>query len=195
MKDTVKCSNKNCGLITNISQWRLVPDKENPRVTHQHCPRCDCDSFYEAKPGETEKVKSGAQLIALERQRQTKIEGWTPEHDDKHGCGELCSAAVCYTVAGDCLANAKSLMGESHVETPEILTEEIMEQKFGIGVAWPWDEEWLKISPDPIRNLVKAGALIAAEIDRLQRAASVQNEKLCRSRGDAGGAQTKETND
>ena len=35
---------------------------------------------------------------------------------------------------------------------------------------WPWDMKWWKPSDeDPIRNLVKAGALIAAEIDRLQR--------------------------
>lgn len=35
--------------------------------------------------------------------------------------------------------------------------------------AWPWDKEWWKPSKDQVRNLVKAGALIAAEIDRLQR--------------------------
>jgi hypothetical protein len=34
---------------------------------------------------------------------------------------------------------------------------------------WPWDLSWLKPSPDPKHNLVKAGALIAAEIDRLNR--------------------------
>jgi hypothetical protein len=38
-------------------------------------------------------------------------------------------------------------------------------------IFWPWDQDWWKPSPDPIRNLVKAGALIAAEIDRLQRLA------------------------
>ena len=38
----------------------------------------------------------------------------------------------------------------------------------GVGM-WPWDLEWFKPSPyDRIRELVKAGALIAAEIDRLQ---------------------------
>jgi hypothetical protein len=35
---------------------------------------------------------------------------------------------------------------------------------------WPWNDDDWKPSPDPIRNLVKAGALIAAEIDRLQGA-------------------------
>jgi len=34
----------------------------------------------------------------------------------------------------------------------------------------PFDEEWWKPSPDdPVWQLVKAGALIAAEIDRLRR--------------------------
>jgi hypothetical protein len=34
---------------------------------------------------------------------------------------------------------------------------------------WPWHPDWWKPSRDPVQNLVKAGALIAAEIDRLQR--------------------------
>ena len=33
---------------------------------------------------------------------------------------------------------------------------------------WPWAKKWWKPSDDPVRNLVKAGALIAAEIDRLE---------------------------
>jgi hypothetical protein len=36
-------------------------------------------------------------------------------------------------------------------------------------LAWPWAEKWWKPSEDQVRNLVKAGALIAAEIDRIQR--------------------------
>jgi hypothetical protein len=116
------------------------------------------------------KTESGIDLISAERNRQMQVEGWTPEHDDKHIVGELLSASVCYVLAGDCLANAKNLMGPDHKETPAVLTQEILEQRFGCGVAWPWEWHWLKISPDPIRNLAKAGALIAAEIDRLQRA-------------------------
>lgn len=34
---------------------------------------------------------------------------------------------------------------------------------------WPWARKWWKPSPDPIRNLVKAAALLMAEIDRLIR--------------------------
>lgn len=45
---------------------------------------------------------------------------------------------------------------------------------FGRSDWWPWAMEWWKPSTDPIRNLEKAGALIAAEIDRLERAAAVK---------------------
>lgn len=105
----------------------------------------------------------GTAQIDRERTRQIMAEGWSEKHDDQHNIGELISAAICYATAGDCLANSKDN------ETPELLKEEILLHKYGIGVAWPWGESWLKISTDPIRNLVKAGALIAAEIDRLQR--------------------------
>jgi hypothetical protein len=43
------------------------------------------------------------------------------------------------------------------------------EEYLSKSYSWPWDAEWWKPSPDSVRNLVKAGALIAAEIDRLQR--------------------------
>jgi hypothetical protein len=46
----------------------------------------------------------------------------------------------------------------------------------GIPRPWPpsWSYNWWKPSDDPIRNLVKAGALIAAEIDRLQRRSNAE---------------------
>jgi hypothetical protein len=89
--------------------------------------------------------QKGVALIAAERRRQIEAEGWTPEHDDEHGDGELAAAAACY--AGP----AWSLLREH--EPP---------------LMWPWDEKWWKPG-DRIRELTKAGALIAAEIDRLLR--------------------------
>jgi len=111
-------------------------------------------------------MKTGIEIIGDERARQISKEGWTPQHDDGHHIGELCSAAACYLFAGDCLANAKE-MNEKYNCTPESLKEEIQDNNLGIG--WPWEKEWLKIDADPIRSLAKAGALIAAEIDRLNR--------------------------
>jgi hypothetical protein len=91
---------------------------------------------------------SGAELIAAERQRQLEKEGWTPEHDSTHDDGSLVVAAICY-----------ARIRCSH---PAIKT--------SVSPSWPWELEGWKPSSDQIRNLVKAGALIAAEIDRLRKA-------------------------
>lgn len=83
-------------------------------------------------------------LIAAERQRQINVEGWTPEHDDEHECGELVRGAAAY------------LMARSAQDVNNI---------------WPWNWNWWKPTPNNrVRELVKAGALIVAEIERLQRA-------------------------
>lgn len=97
---------------------------------------------------------NGIELIAQERARQVSEEGWTPEHDDRHVGGELAGAAVCYAVQHLRIGND---FLRRKVETLA-------------GELWPWATSYWKPSKDPIRNLVKAGALIAAEIDRLQRA-------------------------
>lgn len=100
---------------------------------------------------------SGIERIAKERQRQMDVEGWTPEHDDQYKRGELIAAAECYTHFAERVRGAKSMVNKLvlvHSGTPK---------------NWPWDKKWWKPSDDPTRNLVKAGALIAAEIDRLER--------------------------
>lgn len=101
----------------------------------------------DARPAE-----GGAALIAAERQRQIEHEGWTPEHDDAHSTGEIVSAAVCYAVYG-----SHQTRGTAEECVALVLS------------RWPFELTWWKPSDDPVRNLVKAGALIAAEIDRLQR--------------------------
>lgn len=92
------------------------------------------------------------QRIAAERRRQIEVEGWTETHDDQHDWCQLPLAAVAYAM-------------ESTAEQRDTnIIEKVVE------LVWPFGDEWWKPSPDPIRNLEKAGALIAAEIDRLQRA-------------------------
>lgn len=100
----------------------------------------------------------GCGLIAIERLRQIQAEGWTPEHDDSHQMGELASASMCY--ASTAIDPELHDLGTS----PNDIRDE----------WWPFGDEWWNPCADPIRNLVKAGALIAAEIDRLQRAAAVK---------------------
>jgi hypothetical protein len=102
--------------------------------------------------------ETGIELIAAERQRQIAVEGWTPEHDDEHCIGEMIGAAVTYA------AHALEIVSDG--EVPGADTEG----------WWPWEDSWYKPSPDATRNLVKAGALIAAEIDRINRLASRSKE-------------------
>lgn len=101
---------------------------------------------------------SGAELIAIERQRQMDVEGWTPEHDDRHLKGALLEAAQCYADRAAVCAVEKRRRGDG---VPFWLT--------GTPLSWPWAAEYWKPTDDPIRDLVKAGALIAAEIDRRRR--------------------------
>jgi len=96
-------------------------------------------------------MKTGIELIAEERQRQIEKEGYTTNHDDKYLESDLACAAACYALPED-LRNAFNATG---IE--------------GDGI-WPWNLEYWKPTPDDrIKELVKAGALIAAEIDRIKR--------------------------
>ncbi len=89
-------------------------------------------------------MKTGVRLIAEERKRQVEEEGWTAEHDATHVNNEMPDAAICY------------LVDQQHRDYE--------------AFPWPWDDKWWKPTPDDrVRELVKAGALIAAEIDRLNQ--------------------------
>lgn len=112
--------------------------------------------------------RTGVEMIAEERRRQVESEGWTPEHDDDHRGGQLAIAAACYAIPEK--AREGRVGGRVASVTFDILR-----------WLWPWQEpqyrgpiwlRWWKPTPDDrVRELVKAGALIAAEIDRLNRAA------------------------
>ena len=107
----------------------------------------------------------GASLIMDERDRQVKKEGFTEEHDAEHTDAELIQAARAY-----------ALMAEAQQSGENCVTFD------GIGpekppTDWPWELRWWKPSNDPIRNLVKAGALIAAEIDRLMLAGFMDEDE------------------
>lgn len=101
----------------------------------------------------------GAVRIVLERRRQMVEEGWTPEHDDEHVNRQLVRAASCY------LFQYLSQVGWPPRRQPDAAPSGLPPARFA---GWPWRDGW-KQSDDPIRNLEKAGALIAAEIDRLIR--------------------------
>ena len=100
-----------------------------------------------------------------ERLRQQNKEGWTPEHDDTHARGELARAAAQYVIlsAWPDEAERKVFEGENYMSVPFSAS-----HLSGGMPIWPFSPEWLK--PTTRRHdLVKAGALILAEIERLDR--------------------------
>jgi hypothetical protein len=109
--------------------------------------------------------EEGARRIMLERRRQIQQEGWSQEHDDTLVNGELAWAAVCYAAP----------------ERIYTLNQGITPKDPVISFQDPWPDNLdpafdkrpsYKRTPalrTRIRSLEKAGALIAAEIDRLKR--------------------------
>ncbi|EJN3600011.1 ead/Ea22-like family protein [Escherichia coli] len=86
--------------------------------------------------------------VIAERQRQQSVEGWMPEHDDQYSKSQLLWASSCYVL------NAIHPFNR-------------------IPFGWPWTPEWWKPT-NPRRDLVKAGALILAEIERIDRQEAAQ---------------------
>lgn len=104
---------------------------------------------------ELEEEKSAIDLIAEERKRQIS-KGFNWKHDDEHDCHQLSDAAIVYAAPGPL--------------------------RYQVMNWWPWDKKWLKeddsfTTQGRIRELVKAGALIVAEIERLQRTINNYDKK------------------
>ncbi|WP_213761757.1 hypothetical protein [Caballeronia sp. dw_19] len=103
-----------------------------------------------------------ARDVLAERVRQTTVEGLTPDHDDEHSNFEMALAASYYAIH-----TAAAVLPEPSGNAPS--------KRYNMfqhaDAVWPWAVTWRKPT-DSRRNLVKAGALILAEIERLDRAAS-----------------------
>lgn len=119
-------------------------------------------SLFPATPGIT--------AVARERLRQKLEEGFTAAHDDKHNpMQQLVVAAACYAAAAYRKTWSKELAviyrgGELVADVPRDSTE-----LYGFE-AWPWSEESDKREKhDRKRCLEIAGALIMAELDRIDR--------------------------
>ena len=109
-------------------------------------------------------MKKGIDLIAEERQRQISVEGYDRQHDAQHTVHEFILAAGAY-VSAACADHRKETGGQ----VPGVL-----EYKYIGKTIWPWDEKTFKPT-NSLRDLVKAGALIAAAIDRLQSESAIPN--------------------
>ncbi|HFR4130895.1 ead/Ea22-like family protein [Raoultella ornithinolytica] len=112
--------------------------------------------------GESRTVTAAAADVLAERKRQVSVEGWTPSHDDTHKNNEMAFAASCYAF-------------HAAAATWDLEDDGIPYDSHPVPKQWPWDPSWWKPT-DARRDLVKAGALILAEIERIDRADGIKLE-------------------
>ena len=111
---------------------------------------------------ESRTVTAAAADVLAERQRQVTAEGWSPKHDDQYKNTELAFAASCYAFHAAAASWDLEDNGIPYDSHP-------------VPKQWPWDPSWWRPT-DARRDLVKAGALILAEIERIDRAAGIKVE-------------------
>lgn len=103
--------------------------------------------------------------VQAERQRQIDYEGFTLSRDDTYEYGQLAGAAGCYARH----VNARSWVFPIRPDDYQCEP---------VPVAWPWGASgWKPTSPR--RDLVKAGALILAEIERIDRTEGIAAPAPC----------------
>ncbi|MCP3024613.1 hypothetical protein [Cupriavidus basilensis] len=137
--------------------------------------RCRYGACYRA-PDQAEQPRedkqgstAAARDVLAERRRQVESEGWSPEHDDRHP-GAMAIAAATYA------AHAGAMVGLGY---PVSVDAYRAVRGHHVSTPWPWDAEWWK-PKDPRRDLVRSGALILAEIERVDRAAIADGEAQSR---------------
>lgn len=115
---------------------------------------------------ESQRQQTAIGMIVEERARQIEQEGYTAEHDDtEHPEGELADMAACYAVGAPVIIPVGDPEDGDCVDAwePEVWG------PFADAIA----------GKDRIRQLVIAGALVVAEIERLQRANAAKEGRPC----------------
>ncbi len=139
---------------TAFSELRAIYAMSN-RVLGAH------GGFLDRAP---ESIPAAWRDVIVERERQLNVEGWTPEHDDEHDPGALAAAATAYALHAADVLNPSSQGDASYEHT--------------VPPMWPWSADWWKPSGSGTnqagarRDLIKAAALIFAEIEKDDRAAA-----------------------
>jgi len=102
-------------------------------------------------PDEASRIKRLMQILG-ERRRQANTLGYTPEKDDKLANGELAAAAACYA-------------------TPSL----DREHSTGVPYGWPFSRRrYKKAKLDRVEQLIQTGALILAELERIDRGVNLE---------------------
>lgn len=133
-------------MLANIGDWIIRGIKGEYYPCKPDIFEATYTSAPQAQADARDALTPAARDVLAERARQVSAEGWTPERDDQYTDCQLAAAAASYAVCGKD-PKALKLMGVT---------------------AWPWRDYWWK--PETYRrNLEKAGALILAEIERIDR--------------------------
>lgn len=125
-----------------------------------NCPKHEIGQgyFVDGDPfvvGQTDAARD----VLAERARQVSVEDFDALHDDHYQHLEMPIAAACYALSPEPFVWTDMGTGEKSTRIPTC------------PPIWPWSRSWWK--PRTRReNLVRAGALILAEIERIDRAAA-----------------------
>lgn len=140
---------KKAGRPPHADFWvqSICEAEENVKRALEETPATDA-FLAEVRAHGVKSLSNAVQSVIAERQRHQSVERWTPEHDDQYSKSQLLWAASCY------------VMNAIHPFNR-------------IPFDWPWDSRWWKPT-SPRRDLVKAGALILAEIERIDRHEAAQ---------------------
>lgn len=154
-KKLCECPTWNCALVERRCREEVLAGIETRSQTASAL-TSDLQTLSPGtSAGEAREAKDPSATVAneilAERRRQMSAEGWTAEHDDLHTDGQIALAAAAYAYGSQ--------------------FDERMRRIASRPGWWPWDANWWKPT-DARRDLVKAAALIVAEIERLDRTPS-----------------------
>jgi len=94
-------------------------------------------------------MSSAINDVIAERKRQINVKGYEKNHDQQHTDFSLTKAAICYA---EIVHHNKDKYTADDFSLPDL--------------EWPWAAEHLK-PKTPRQDLVRAAALLIAEIERL----------------------------
>jgi len=138
-----------CALFADgTRQGQLVPLADFTRHRIAKALRDASRAISRLEQNAVAQADAGVVIIAKERARQIQIEGYSPA-GDRGRARELMAAARCYLEV--------AVLGRDAWTDPE--------GHHAPPAGWPWARRFWKPSTNPIRNLAKAGALVAAAID------------------------------
>lgn len=137
--------------LTNLRQAYKLAKSQTPNIVaatyHTVGQLIDDYATAAAMPDVALQAMIALQLVIQERRRQIAVEGFDAEHDDCHTNKELARAAVCYAVPTGFYPG---------------------------GGIWPFEESWFKPTGDK-KDIVRAIALLLAELERILRAENITN--------------------